>query len=285
MDRALHIRNFFRALVDKQAHEVYLGGVRSDRRGDVLEHGRLAGLRRGDDQAALALPYRRHEVDDARGDELRAVFEAEAHVGVDRREIGELGTAPVGLGVVAIDRVRALQRRVLLVVLGWADLTAHVVATAQLVPAHGRHRDIDVRVTRQVAGGAQEAVALGEDVEDALHLYETLSTDLGLEDGVDELVLLLEVLDVDPELDCLLFELRDLQGFEVLALDRRRRLLESAAAAASLAGSCTHEFLTFSQSARNDSSPRSVSGCLTRFPRTLNGTVAMSAPIRAACVT
>ncbi len=59
----------------------------------------------------------------------------------------------------------------------------------------------------------------------------------------------------------------------------------AATAAAALAGTCAHEFLTFSQSARNDSRPRSVSGCFTRFFSTANGTVAMSAPMSAACTT
>ena len=42
---------------------------------------------------------------------------------------------------------------------------------------------------------------------------------------------------------------------------------------------------TFSQSLRKESRPRSVRGCCTIFFRTPKGTVAMSAPIRAACVT
>ena len=43
--------------------------------------------------------------------------------------------------------------------------------------------------------------------------------------------------------------------------------------------------LNFAQSDRKLSRPRSVSGCFTRFLRTENGTVAMSAPMSAACVT
>ena len=43
--------------------------------------------------------------------------------------------------------------------------------------------------------------------------------------------------------------------------------------------------LTFLQSARNRSTPASVSGCRTSFCMTANGTVAMSAPIRAASMT
>ena len=93
---------------------------------------------------------------------------------------------------------------------------------------------------------------------------------------------------VEPELGAHRAEFDDGLGLEVGAGDRRLRsrfTLRAAAAAAALAGACTHEFLTFSQSARNDSSPRSVSGCFTRFFSTANGTVAMSQPMSAACVT
>lgn len=46
-----------------------------------------------------------------------------------------------------------------------------------------------------------------------------------------------------------------------------------------------HSFGIFFASSRNLASPRSVSGCLTSCPMTLNGTVQMSAPSSAACTT
>ncbi len=49
--------------------------------------------------------------------------------------------------------------------------------------------------------------------------------------------------------------------------------------------SFAHRYLTFSQSALNLASPWSVSGCLMHFFMAAYGTVAMSAPMRAACVT
>ena len=102
-----------------------------------------------------------------------------------------------------------------------------------------------------------------------------------------ELVLLLERLDVELELGGHRLELGDGLGLELARGDRRgrRSWWRAATAAAALAGTCTHAFFTFSQSARNDSRPRSVSGCFTRFLSTANGTVAMSAPMSAACVT
>ncbi len=83
-------------------------------------------------------------------------------------------------------------------------------------------------------------------------------------------------------------ELGDGQRCELLASDGRlwgRILMAAGTPATALAWTRCHAFFTFSQSARNDSSPRSVSGCFTRFLSTPNGTVAMSAPMSAACVT
>ena len=71
------------------------------------------------------------------------------------------------LRVAAVDGVETLQRRVLLALLGRADLPADEVASAKLVAANHRHRDVDVVVAGQIAAGADEAVALGQDVEDA----------------------------------------------------------------------------------------------------------------------
>src|SRR5207237_1411213 len=58
------------------------------------------------------------------------------------------------------------QRRVLLVVLRFADLARHGVALAELVPAHVGQRYVDVLLTRQVPGRAEETVSLREDVQD-----------------------------------------------------------------------------------------------------------------------
>src|SRR5205085_2704019 len=66
-----------------------------------------------------------------------------------------------------VDVVDAEQRHVLLVVLGMADRPGHGVALAQREPPDLRQRDVDVGLARQVAGGPQESVALGEHVEEA----------------------------------------------------------------------------------------------------------------------
>ena len=58
LHRPLHVGDLFRTLVDQDDHQVALGVVVRDRVGDRLHDHGLAGLRRGDDQAALALADR-----------------------------------------------------------------------------------------------------------------------------------------------------------------------------------------------------------------------------------
>ena len=69
--RAPDVGHFLRALVDQQHEQVHLGVVLRDAVGDLLEQRRLAGLRRGDDQTALALADRGDDVDEAPGDVAR----------------------------------------------------------------------------------------------------------------------------------------------------------------------------------------------------------------------
>ena len=66
VDRALHVGHLFGPLVDEQHDQVDLGMVRRHRLRDALQQHRLAGARRRDDQAALALADRRHQVHHAR---------------------------------------------------------------------------------------------------------------------------------------------------------------------------------------------------------------------------
>jgi hypothetical protein len=63
LHRALHLRDFLGPLVDEQHDENDFGMIVGDGGRDVLQQHRLAGFWRGDDEAALALADRRHEVD------------------------------------------------------------------------------------------------------------------------------------------------------------------------------------------------------------------------------
>ena len=72
VDRALHVGDFFRPLVDEQRDDVRFGMIDRDRVGDVLEQRRLTGFRRRDDQRALTFADRAEEIDDARRELRRA---------------------------------------------------------------------------------------------------------------------------------------------------------------------------------------------------------------------
>ena len=90
---ALHVGDFFRALVDQQNDQEALGVVGGDRLGDVLQQDRLAGARRRDDQGALALAERRDDVDDAAGLVLqRRIVDLHLQplVGIERRQVVEV---------------------------------------------------------------------------------------------------------------------------------------------------------------------------------------------------
>ena len=71
MNGALHVCDFFRALIYEQDDERDFRVVAGDRVGDVLQQHGLAGARRRDDQGALPLADRRHQVEDAPGEVLR----------------------------------------------------------------------------------------------------------------------------------------------------------------------------------------------------------------------
>ena len=114
LDRALHVGDLFGTLVDQHDHEVDLGVVGRDRVGDLLQHDRLAGLGRRDDEAALALADRRDEVDDALRQLLGLGLEAQALLRVERRELAELDAGRGILDGQAVDRVDLDERVVLL---------------------------------------------------------------------------------------------------------------------------------------------------------------------------
>src|SRR6266498_106708 len=174
LGRALHVGDLFRPLVDQQDDEDHFGVVGADRVGDLLHQGGLAGLGRGDDQPALALPDRAHDVHDPGRDVRRVVLEPEPLVGVERSEVLEVLAVAGDLGLHAVDLVDPHQRGVLLGVARQLDRALDLIAAAQPRAADHRQRDVDVLGARQVAVDPQEPVAvLRTDVEcaDPGHLW------------------------------------------------------------------------------------------------------------------
>src|SRR5262245_32045416 len=167
LNRTLHVGDFLRALVDEDDHEVALGIVLGDGIGDRLQDHCLAGRRRRDDQAALALPDGADQVDDPRGHDRRVGLQAQPLLRVERHQLGEVGPVLRLLGVKAVDLVKPDQSVELLppLTLTWlADRALDDVALAQAVPAYLGQRDVDVIGAWQVAGRPHEAVVV-ENVE------------------------------------------------------------------------------------------------------------------------
>src|SRR5690606_7424840 len=121
-----------------------------DRVGDGLKNERLARLGRRDDEAALALADRRHEVDDAGRELLRLGLEAQALARVERGQLAELDALARLLDGEAVDRVDLDDRVVLLAaalvvaIARLADGADDGVALAQVVLLDLAERDVDV---------------------------------------------------------------------------------------------------------------------------------------------
>ena len=88
-DRALHVGNFFRALVDQQYDEVNIRIIGIDGIGQRLQQHGFTGAGRGNNQAALPTANGRHDVDNAVGEIFFAIFHGELAVGINGREVIE----------------------------------------------------------------------------------------------------------------------------------------------------------------------------------------------------
>ena len=187
----LHVRHLFRALVDEQHDEHHLGVVLGDGVRDVLQDHRLAGLGRRRDERPLALPDRRDQIDDARGEAAPRRLEVELLLGIEGRQVVEEDLVPGVLGRLQIDRVDLEQREVPLALLRRADLPENGVAGPQVEAANLGGRHVDVVGPGQVVlvRRAQEAEAVGQRLERALGVDPALLLGLGLEDLEDQILL------------------------------------------------------------------------------------------------
>ena len=230
LDGALHVGDLLGALVDEQADEVHLGVVRGDRLADALQDRGLACLGRRDDQSALALADRCHEVDRTTRDGVLAMLHGQALVREDGREVAEARTAVHGLGIAAVDRGDGGERRILVPGPGGSDRADDAVTRTQRILFDDGLVDERVIVALHVVAGADHAVALVRDLEQAADGLESLSACGGLEDRIDELALLhAGVLDAElPGLDA---QLPHLELGKLLAGDGRLGCSAAAVAA------------------------------------------------------
>ena len=164
--RPLPVRDLLGSFVDQEDHHVDVRVVLDQPAGDLLQHGGLAGLRRGHDHPSLALSDGSDQVDDPLGDALRVVLEPDALIGEQRRQLVEVGPLASGLRVDSGHGVDAQEGGVLLVVPRWANGPGDLVAPAQAEPPDLGERHVHVGVARKVAARPKEAVPLGQHVED-----------------------------------------------------------------------------------------------------------------------
>ena len=191
LHRALHVGDFFRPLVDQQHDQVHLGVIGGDRVGDRLQQHRLAGARRRDDQAALALAERRHQVHDAGRQVVGVGLEADLLLGVERRQVLEEHPLLAARRRLEVDRLDLDQREVAFAFFRRADLAGDGVAGVQVELADLGRGDVDVVGAGEVVvvGGAQESEAVRQHFEHALGEDQPGLLGAGAEDLEDQLLL------------------------------------------------------------------------------------------------
>ena len=127
-----------------------------------------------------------------RADRLSAVgLELDALLRVERRQVVEEDLLAGALGRLEVDRLDLDQGEVALAFLRRPDLAGDGVAGAQVELADLRRRDVDVVGAGQVVvvGGAQEAEAVGQQLEDAFGEDEAALLGPGAQDLEDQLLL------------------------------------------------------------------------------------------------
>ena len=169
LDGAAHLGHFLGPFVDQQHDDLHFRMVLRHRLREMLKQDGLAGPRRRDDQAALPLADRRQQVHHARRQRFRAIFQLDALVRIDRRQLIEIA-ARILLGRHPLDRLHILQARAAAALLPRLRRPGDHHAFAQLVLLDQPLIDKRIARLRDVVLGhvAHEAVALRMKFEDAL---------------------------------------------------------------------------------------------------------------------
>src|SRR4051812_12684200 len=139
LDRTLHLRNFFRTLVNEQHNQIDVREIRCNGMRDVLKHDRLAAFRAGDQQAALAFADRRDDVDDA---PCKVFFRLDVPLHLEllgRKQRGQVLEQYLVLGILGrfpVYLVYLYQREIALTVFGRPDLSFYRIACMKIESAY-----------------------------------------------------------------------------------------------------------------------------------------------------
>ena len=165
--------------------------VGGDGVGDGLQQHGLAGARRRDDQAALALADRRQQIHHAAADVLAHGLHLDPLLRIERREVVEEDLVARLFGRLEVDGLDLDQREILLALVRRAHVAADGVAGLQVELADLRRRDVDVVGAGQVVviGRAEEAVAVGQNFQHAFGEDVAFFFALRLENLEDQVLL------------------------------------------------------------------------------------------------
>src|ERR1035437_6042484 len=191
LDGALHVGDFLGALVDEQDDEHHIGVVGGDGVGQRLQEHGLAGAGRGDDEAALALAHGGRQVHHPAADGLPDGLQLDAFLGIERGEVVEENLVARLLGRLEVDGLDLDQGKVLFSLMGGTDVAADGVAGFEIEFSNLRGGDIDVIGAGQIVviGRAEEAVAVGQNLQHALGKDVAFLFALRLEDFEDQVLL------------------------------------------------------------------------------------------------
>ena len=189
---ALHVRDFFRALVNQQHDERDFRVVAGDGVGERLQHHGFAGARRRDDQSALALADRAEQVEHSARQVFTRRLHFQAALGIERREVVKENFVARDFRIFKVDRFDLDQREIALAVLWRANLSGNGIACSQIELANLRRRYVNIvraGVQIVVLRSAQEAEAIGQAFEDAFREDQAILLRLGAKDLKDQLLL------------------------------------------------------------------------------------------------
>ncbi len=132
LDTALHVRNFFRTLVDQQNDQHDLRMVRRNAVRDRLQQHRLAGTRRSHDQSTLSLAHWGQQVHHATGDVLAHRLHLYPLLGIERCQVIEQDLVARLFRRLKVDRLDLDQREVLFALMRRAHIATDRIARLQV---------------------------------------------------------------------------------------------------------------------------------------------------------